>query len=209
MNSALTSHLQYADNDLLVHRANYKILQLALVQAGYEENRFAVLEPACQTNLVVMEDRKAEWVEVYLNALGTGVNLDTFPDINDCELGSFNDAVLAGTFATLTTNITGADNDIVYTAKKVGTAGNAVQVQYAGLGVSQPLTIVVTGNLVKINARTSAASAPLSTASEIVAAVNADALANNLVSAKLKAPDTGAGVIAIMSATNLAGGVNA
>lgn len=209
MNSALTSHLQYESHDLLVRRANYKILQLALVQAGYEENRFAVLEPACQTNLVVLEKRKAHWVQVYLNALAAGVNLETFPDINDCELSGFDDAAMSGTFATLSTALAGADNDIVYTAKKVGTAGNAVQVQYAGLGVSQPLTIVVTGNLVKINARTNSGSAPISTASEIVAAVNAHEQANNLVSAKLKAPDTGVGVISIMSATNLAGGVNA
>lgn len=207
MNAALTSHLQYESHDLLVRRANYKILQIALVAAGYEENRFAVLEPACQTNLVVVEKRKAEWVQVYLNALAAKVDLETFPDINDCELGAFDDAVPAGNAATLTTAITGTNNDLKFTANRTGAAGNLIQIQYFNPGVaSQSLGVSLTGSLIKISLGTNSSNVIVSTANQVLSLINNSSTAGALVTAALAPSNDGSGVMVALAPTNLAGG---
>lgn len=209
MNFALTSHLQYEGNDLLVRRANYSILQLALDAAGYDENRFAILEPACQTNLLVMEKRKAQWVQVYLNALAANVDLETFPDINDCELAAFDGAEQAGNNATLTTALTGNNNDILFTARKSGVSGNIIQIQYFNPATpSQPLSVTLTGSLIKVNLATNASSQITTTASEILTAIANSTQAKSLVKPVLAAGNNGVGIVTALAATNLTGGTD-
>ena len=207
MNYALTTHLQYEQNDLLVRRANYAILKLSLGENGYDENRFAVLEPACQTNLLVVEKRKAQWVQVYLNALAAKVDLETFPDINDCEMGTTDGIATSGTYATLTTALVGNNNDILYTARKRGISGNIIQVQYVDPATpSQPLTFDLVGSLIKVNLRTNASSQIVTTAEEILTGISEASHVKSLVKPVLAAGNNGTGIVTVLAATNLAGG---
>lgn len=208
MNSALTSHLKHEQHELVLRRANYQILTLALVEAGFAADRLSVLDPGCLTNLLVTEKRKAEWVQVYLNALAANVDLETFPDISECELGSATDTELAGSFATLTTALTGTNNDILFTARKRGVSGNIIQVQYLNGGASQPLTLTLTGSLIKVNLATDGASAVTTTASQILTAISLDTNVKSLIKPVLAAGNTGAGVVTVMAATNLSGGTD-
>jgi hypothetical protein len=207
MNAALTSQYQYEANDLQVRRANYAILQLALVEAGYEADRFSVLNPACQTNLLVMEKRKAQWTQVYLNALAAGVDLETFPDIRECELGTTDGVELAGSYASLTTALAGADNDLVFTSTERGIVGNGITIRYSDPGANNiPLSVNVTGEVITIILATDGAGVITSTANSIMAAVNADSLASAMVNVTLAAGNTGTGVVTALAPTGLSGG---
>lgn len=118
-------------------------------------------------------------------------------------------AVAAGgsnAYALLTTALAGANNDITYTANQRGTNGNSVRVRYVVSGVTTPLSVVVAGNDITVNVETMA-SAGVSTATQVIAAVTASVPATALVSAANATSNTGAGVVAALAYTNLAGGV--
>lgn len=210
MNNALTTNLSWEGSELLLARANYKLLQIALVAAGYSADRYAVLEPECRTNLVVVERRKDEWTEFYLNALALNADLTTLPNIQECDLISADDSIIkveTRTYASLTTALTGANNDIKYTAREIGVLGNIIQVQYVDPGGNNAaLAVTVVGTLIRVALATGSGGAITSTATLIRAAVSANTQANSLVSNALVASNTGAGVVTAMAATNLSGG---
>lgn len=110
--------------------------------------------------------------------------------------------------ASLTTAIAGANNDLVYTAKTGGVAGNAITVTYVVAGASTPLTVSVAANAITVNVATSAGSAATSTAAQVAAAVAASAPAAALVGAVNATGNDGTGVVAALAATNLTGGVD-
>lgn len=110
--------------------------------------------------------------------------------------------------AQLTTALAGANNDLTYTAKALGTAGNAVTVAYVVAGANTPLTIGVAANAITVNVATSAGSAATSTATQVLNAIRASAPANALVGVALAAGNDGTGVVTALGATNLAGGTN-
>lgn len=117
---------------------------------------------------------------------------------------------VAGTQAVLTTALVGANNDLVFTAVKVGTVGNAITVAYVDPGAaSQALGVVVAGNAITVNLATDAGSLITSTASEILAALEASAAAMALISVALAAGNDGTGVVTALVATALATGTNA
>lgn len=108
--------------------------------------------------------------------------------------------------ATLTTACSGSNNDLKFTARRGGPWGNNIEVAYIVSGASTPLSVVVAGFLITVNVATTSGSAAASTASEILAAIEASPDAAALVEVELKSGDTGAGVVAAFSAAALTGG---
>lgn len=111
------------------------------------------------------------------------------------------------TYAFLETALAGANNDLRYTARPGGTAGNSYQVEYLVAGLNTPLSITATATKITVNVATDGAGAATSTASQVRAAVRAAATAMALVrSVELAAGNDGTGIVAALAATNLAGG---
>lgn len=112
----------------------------------------------------------------------------------------------AGQFATLTTALAGANDDLKYTADARGSSGNDIRIAYVAAGVSTPLSVSVAGKDITVNLATDAAGVATSTAAQVRDAVNADAGASALVTVADETGNDGTGVVADMSPTNLAGG---
>lgn len=108
--------------------------------------------------------------------------------------------------SSLTTAIAGTNNDLVFTARQGGPAGNSIRVQYAVAGNNTPLTISVQGFDIIVNVATSGAGAATSTSAQIKTALEADADATRLVSIAHAASNDGTGVVAALALTALAGG---
>lgn len=109
--------------------------------------------------------------------------------------------------AALSTNLTGDNNDLVFTAKTKGAAGNSLKIVYVDPGAETASESVhVDGNHIIVTLRS--VSSVLSTAAEVVAAIEADAEADALVAVTDKAANDGTGVVTAMAAASLAGGVN-
>ena len=108
--------------------------------------------------------------------------------------------------ASLTTALTGTNNDLVFTARKGGTWGNSIQVEYLDPGgATATLSVVVSGFLITVNLGR-AASAINTTAAALTAAVQANADANALVSVANAGSNDGTGLVTALTATNLASG---
>lgn len=111
------------------------------------------------------------------------------------------------TKATLTTSLTGANNDIVFTAKDFGAAGNDITIAYVDPAAnSQSLGVVVTGTDIVVNLATDGAGAITSTADLIKTAIAAEQDADDLVDVADASGNDGSGVVTAMAETNLAGG---
>jgi hypothetical protein len=108
--------------------------------------------------------------------------------------------------ATLTTALTGLNNDIVFTAAIVGEGGNAYIMTYADSGIDQVFAIVVTNTGIVITLATSHTDVITTTANDIVAAINVNASARVLMSAALAAGNDGTGLVTALTATHLSGG---
>lgn len=114
---------------------------------------------------------------------------------------------LAAVEATLTTALTGANNDLTYTAKKGGTWGNSIQVEYLDPGgANQALAITVSGFLISVSLATNGSSVITSTAALVSTAIAANADANRLVDVANASSNDGTGVVTALTATNLSGG---
>lgn len=110
--------------------------------------------------------------------------------------------------ATLTTALTGTNNDLKYTARNSGLAGNSITLTYAVAGASTPLTVAVVGNAITVNVATNGSSAATSTAAQVAAAVAASAPANYLVKSENAAGNDGTGVVTALASTPLASGTD-
>ncbi len=119
------------------------------------------------------------------------------------------------TAATLTTALTGANNDMVFTAKNGGIAnsiyggtnGNAITVRYVDPGVETATEVVaVVGTAITVTLRN--VSTVLSTAAQVKTAIEASAAASALVTVANASANTGAGAVIALAATPLAGGLN-
>jgi hypothetical protein len=72
------------------------------------------------------------------------------------------------TFAFLETALAGANNDLRFTARVGGTAGNAVTIEYVDpVGNNVPLSVAVVGTAITVTCATDGASAITSTAKQI------------------------------------------
>jgi hypothetical protein len=114
----------------------------------------------------------------------------------------------AGVKASDSTGAVADNNAILFEAKKAGTDGNKIKVSLVDpAGNSKPLTIGFANNLLTVSVATDEAGAITSKASDIIAAVNADIIASQYITAKNSGASTGAGVVAADTAT-LANGTN-
>ena len=110
-------------------------------------------------------------------------------------------------FASLTTALTGANNDLVFTALVAGDDGNLITIAYVDpAGNDQVLGVVVTGTDIVVNLATGGAGAITSTANDIIGKIYATAAASALVDVTRAAANTGAGVVTALAQTPLAGG---
>lgn len=117
----------------------------------------------------------------------------------------------AGTKASLTTALTGTNNDLVFTAVQPGADGNQITVQYVNAGASQALSVAFTSTLgpsrqIVVTLATDGSSVITSTAAQVAAAVNAHAKAQNHVQVANAAANDGTGLVTVLAATPLAGG---
>lgn len=107
--------------------------------------------------------------------------------------------------ATLTTALTGSNNDVVFTANEFGFEGEEITIEYVDPGgASASLNVDVQGTGVKVNLATGTDSAITSTADLIKAAIAANAAAAALVSTADASGDDGSGVVTAMAETALA-----
>lgn len=106
---------------------------------------------------------------------------------------------------TLATALAGDNNDIVFTAKYPYTN---IKIEYIDPAANSAVLSLGFGktNTITVNLATSEAGAITTTANEIIALINGNALAKNMVSAALKGTDTGATAVTALTATALAGG---
>ena len=112
--------------------------------------------------------------------------------------------------ATLSTNLTGANNDLTFTAVTSGAAANSITIRYVDpAAAGAALSVSVSGNAITVNLATDGSSVITSTAAEIDAAIDALPAAAALVTPANKAANDGSGVVTAMSATALAGGTDA
>lgn len=111
--------------------------------------------------------------------------------------------------ATLTTALTGSNNDLKYTSVGRGVGQNAVTITYVDPpGNNAALGVSVTGNAITVNLATDGSSAITSTADDVAAAILASAPASALVSAEDAPGNDGTGVVTALAATPLAGGAD-
>lgn len=129
-------------------------------------------------------------------------------EIHNCAERLLTPTILGGLVAaTLTTALTGADNDLTFTAKIGGAGGNAITVRLVDpAGNNQALAVTVSELAISVSLATGSGGAITSTAAQVAAAINADATAKMLISAVVKTGDAGTGVVTALAATNLAGG---
>ena len=110
----------------------------------------------------------------------------------------------SGVKASKTTGAPGTDA-ILWTAMESGVAGNTITVTIVVAGNSTPLSVAVAGTDITLNAATDASGVCISTADEVVDAVNAHAEASLLVLASSE----DSGVVSAVAQTGLEGGVDA
>lgn len=111
--------------------------------------------------------------------------------------------------ASVTTALTGSNNDLKFTHKSSAAryaAGNSVRVRYVVAGNSTPLTVSVSDNDITVNVATDSGGAATSTAAQVKAAIDASTPAAALVSVANAAGNDGTGVVTALAYTSLAGG---
>lgn len=124
----------------------------------------------------------------------------------------------SATAASLTTELTGDNNDLVFTAQDAykGAVGNNIQVAYIDPGAADAaLSVDVDGLgtadnpfVINVSLATDGTGTITSTAAQVQAAIEAHADASVLVSVANAAGNDGSGVVTAMAATALAGGTD-
>lgn len=132
---------------------------------------------------------------------GAFVNIGTEKDV----LGT----IVPAKNASLTTAFAGNNNDLKFLAKPAGVVGNGYRVAFVVSGVSTPLSIGISGNDLTVTVQTNGASAAISTAAQVLAAIKAHATAPLKFEASLAPGNDGTGVVAAQALTNLTGGAEA
>lgn len=108
-------------------------------------------------------------------------------------------------YAILETAMTGDNNDIKLVAVADGPTGADVTLTLVDPAAnSASLVVSVTGKDISASLATGAEGAITTTASELIAAINASAAASALVTASLKGTDTGAVAVTALAKTSLA-----
>lgn len=110
--------------------------------------------------------------------------------------------------ATLTTALTGTNNDMLFTAVPTGRLGNDVTIRYVNPAAnSAALSVTVSARAITVNLATNGGGTITSTAALIKAAIEASAAATALVTVAHAAANDGSGVVIALAATALTGGL--
>ncbi len=107
--------------------------------------------------------------------------------------------------ATYSTSLGGTNDDLTYTARVGGAPGNNCTLTYVVAGLSTPLSVSVAGPATTVNVATNGAGAAISTARQVMQAVN---LFGAPITAALKTGNDGTGVVAALAVQSLTGGTN-
>lgn len=128
----------------------------------------------------------------------------------DIAVGADGKAVVAGgdVAATLVTGKVADNNAILFTARETGEGGNDLTIAILNTGKSKSLSVDVDGDDIVITAATNEVGAGeiTSTAAQVIAAVLEHDTASQLVTAANSGASSGAGVVAAVAETPLAGG---
>ena len=108
--------------------------------------------------------------------------------------------------ASLTTSLSGSDNDLVFTAVAGGQGGNSINIIYSVSGANTPLSVSVDGFVITVHVATDGGSAATSTSAQVMAAIQANADASALVTVANATSNSGAGVVTALSITPLTEG---
>lgn len=112
-----------------------------------------------------------------------------------------------GAAAARLTTVIGGNADLTFTAVASGAGGNAITVEYVDPGAANsPLAVSVSGSAISVQLATDGGSVITSTASQVMAAVNANAAAAALVAVTLATGSDGTGIVAPLAPTALVGG---
>lgn len=123
-------------------------------------------------------------------------------------------APVAPVQAALTVNPAGAENALTFTAVAFGDSGNDITIEYRAQDAAEaPLTVSVDGTAIVVLLEMDDSDPPaiVSTAADVLAAIEASAEASALVTVAIAASDTGdsddgSGVVTARTAANLADG---
>lgn len=113
--------------------------------------------------------------------------------------------------ATLTTDLTGANNDLVFTADVEGVGGNLISVTYVDPGeetAEESVAVNFSLGRTHIVVTLRSVSTTLSTATQVAAAVNGDAIAGDIVTVTNAPANNGSGVVTVLVQSYLSGGVD-
>jgi len=140
--------------------------------------------------------------------------LDANNSLNGRFAGTFSGRVLivegtpvnAVASALITTQ--GDNKDLKYTAKTPGEDGDNITIEYVVDGLETPLSVSLSGTVITVNVKTTAAGAADSTANEIKAELEGDEDIAALIKIELAEGSTGEGKPGTMAVTPLANGVN-
>lgn len=112
--------------------------------------------------------------------------------------------------AVLTTSLVGDNNDLTFTAVPPGTAGNGIAIIYSDpFANDSPLSVSVSGLTITVSLETNGSGTIISTAQQVMDAVNASQEAARWVSAALATGSDGSGVVTAMGSSGLSGGSTA
>ena len=137
----------------------------------------------------------------------TGVNGQALDVVVDDDTVVVKAARGAGVAAFLNTGVVGNNNAITFTALAAGAAGNDIKISMIDPAVaSQPLEVRLVNDEIRIQLETDANPAIVSTAAEVIAAVNSALVVKDLISADDTGASTGVGVVVAVAATALATG---
>jgi hypothetical protein len=169
----------------------------------------AATNPTLDARLETSLDDGSTWSTVGAFAQVTGVTTKNkvFGPLGDSCRWAW---TIGGTSikAAMTTALTGANNDMTFTADTAGVGGNSITVRYVDpAAISQSLGVVVAGSAITVNLATDGAGAITSTAAQVKTAIEASGPAAALVDVANAGGDSGAGVVTAMAVTPLAGGV--
>jgi len=109
--------------------------------------------------------------------------------------------------ATLTTNLTGTNNDLTFTSVAAGPFGNAITLRYVSPGTNNAiLAVTVSQRAITVNLATNGSAVITSTAAQVKTALEASTAASELVTVANAPGNDGTGVVTALTATSLAGG---
>lgn len=104
----------------------------------------------------------------------------------------------------------GANNQLTYTARDAGTAGNGISVRLKDpAGNSASLSVDANGNDIVVNLATNGGGTVTSTAAQVKTAIEAEADANSLIVVTHTGASSGAGVVVADAGLQLTGGTDA